>query len=110
MPLILFWAALVSISVFAPDLIEQCIGRPVEPPRGKAGVIYAVIEIVCSPLLIFGSSTEKALFVVLIGAGNALFFAWRWTKKHQAYWDVIRAKERERRRQKRLERERKKAE
>lgn len=110
LPILLVFAVLAAIPILAPNMIEQCVGRPLEPPRGKGGIVYIAIEIFCSPLLIFGSATEKALFAALVGAGIALFFAWRWTKKHQAYWDVIRAKEKERRRQKRLERERQKAE
>ncbi|MCE2829972.1 MAG: hypothetical protein LW742_09530 [Sphingomonadales bacterium] len=96
LPILLIFAALVAVRIFAPNMIEQCVGRPLEPPRGKGGIVYIAIEIVCSPLLIFGSSTEKALFAALIGAGISLFFAWRWTKRHQAYWDGIRAKEKER--------------
>ena len=110
LPILLIFAVLGAILFFAPGLIEQCVGRPLEPPRGKAGIIYLALEIACSPLLIFGSLTEKALFAALVGTGIVLFVAWRWTRKHQAYWDVIRAKEREKRRQKRLDRERQKAE
>jgi hypothetical protein len=103
LPTMLFIAILIAIPIFAPNLIEQCVGRPIEPPRGKAGIIYIAIEIGCSPLLLFGSSTDVTLFILLLCAIFILTVAWLWIRKHQAYWDVIRAKENERRRQKRLE-------
>jgi hypothetical protein len=106
LPELLFFGIMVAIAVFAPSLIEQCVGRPIEPPRGKAGAVYMLIELVCSPLLLFGSATDILLFVLLLSSLFAMGLAWLWIRKHQAYWDVIRAKEREKRRQKRLEKER----
>jgi hypothetical protein len=110
LPAILLWAVVVAIPFVAPDLIEQCVGQPVEPPRGKAGILYAAFELACSPLLLFGSYAEIALFLFLLCVVAGLVWARFWIRKHEAYWDVIRAKEKERRQQKRLEREQKKRE
>jgi fatty acid desaturase len=103
LPVMLFLGLLIAIQFVAPNLIEQCIGQSVEPPRGKAAIIYFALELACSPLLLFGSFAEIAFFLSLLVSVIAMGTAWLWTRKHQAYWDVIRSKENEHRRKKRLE-------
>ncbi len=107
LPDLLLVAIVGAIPFIAPDLIERCVGLQIDPPRGKAGVIYAITEIVCSPLLLFGPKAEIALFAFLIGVVVLLIYARFWMREHQAYWDVIRAKENARRRQTRLEKKQK---
>jgi hypothetical protein len=106
LPLLLLIAVLWAIPLLLPGFLGQCLGHPVEPTgRGRgAAIVFAVIEIVCSPLLVKRGWSGIALFVALLGAIGLLVWARRWMKRHNAHFDVIRAKERERRRKKRMER------
>lgn len=92
---------LAALPVLVPDLMQRCVGRTVEPPRGKAGVVYMAVEAACTPLLFFGPGREIALGLTLVALLIAVWWSRRWIKAHQAHWDVIRARERERRAAKR---------
>lgn len=103
LPLLLLIGLLIAIPLLVPDFLSQCFGQEVEPRgRGKgAGLVLAVIEIACSPTLLTRGWSGVALFAALVGVIAFMVWAWRWTKRHTAYWDVRRARERERRRRKR---------
>jgi hypothetical protein len=107
LPFLLFLSAMTAIGVFAPDLVERCVGQPIEKPRGKAGILYVALELACSPLLALGATSDLVLFGLLLCTLASMYWARLWTRKHQAHWDIVRAKEKERRKQKRLEKERK---
>lgn len=92
---------LACLPVLVPDLMERCVGRTLDPPRGKAGVVYMAVEAACSPLLFFGPGREIALGLTLVALLIAVWWSRRWIKAHQAHWNVIRARERERRAEKR---------
>jgi hypothetical protein len=97
---------LAILPLLAPDLLQRCIGRTIEPPRGKAGILYLAIETACAPLLFLGPGKEILLAITLVALLLASLWARRWTKAHQAHWDVIRAREHERRAEKRRNAER----
>lgn len=99
-----------------PDLFSRCLGHETGEfrnyGRGTA-VVLLVGEMACSWVLLTGPRGEIALFLALLGSLAALLWAWRWTRRHQAFWAPIRARERaqakERRAKRRREREAAKA-
>lgn len=101
LPGCLLFLAVASLPILVPDLMQRCIGRTIETPRGKGGLVVMAVEAACSPLLFFGAGREIALGLTLVVLGLACAWAWRWSKRHQAYWDTIREKERARRAEKR---------
>ncbi len=96
-------ALICFLPLLAPDLIERCSGMVLaEAPRGKgAAAVYTALGIICSPLLFLGPASEIALGLTLAALIIAALWARHWIKQHQAHWDVVRAKERERRAEKR---------
>jgi|GEM_PF-4125391 len=103
LPLIALVGALGAILWLAPDLVERCTGYTIEPgrARGSAGPVVLALQLVCSPLLLLGPWTEKALFALLLATIAALIWAWSWKRRHKAHWDTVRARERERRAERR---------
>lgn len=80
------------------------MGRDMElSGRRGSGLVISLVELVCSPLLLFGPAREIVLFLSLIAVIAANIYAYLWERKHTAYWDVIRAKERERRARRKVE-------
>lgn len=96
-------ALLCFLPLLTPDLIERCSGLLLpEAPRGKgAAAVYIVLGTLCSPLLFMGPGKEILLGLTLAALIIASLWARHWIKQHQAHWDVIRARERERRAEKR---------
>ncbi len=101
LPGCLLFVGLASLPILVPDLMQRCIGRTIEAPRGKGGLVVMAMEAACSPLLFFGPGREIALGLTLVALGLACAWAWRWSKRHQAHWDTIRARERASRAEKR---------
>jgi hypothetical protein len=95
-------AMLCFLPMLAPDLIERCIGHSLEVPRGKgAAAVHSALATLCSPWLFIGPGQDLLIGVTLVALIIASLWAQRWIATHQAHWDVIRAKERERRAEKR---------
>jgi len=93
---------LCFLPLLAPDLIERCIGHTPEVPGSKgAAAVYSALATLCSPLLFLGHGREILIGMALVALLIATWRTRRWIKEHQAHWDVIRAKERERRAEKR---------
>jgi hypothetical protein len=102
LPGILAIALLCFLPMLAPDLVGRCIGHTPDVPGSKdAAAVYSALATLCSPLLFVGSGRELLLGLTLVALIIASLWARRWIKAHQAHWDVIRAKERERRAEKR---------
>jgi hypothetical protein len=102
LPGILAIALLGFLPMLAPDLIERCIGHTPDIPGSKgAAAAYSALATICSPLLFTGPARELLLGLALVALIIASLWARHWIKQHQAHWDVIRARERERRAEKR---------
>jgi hypothetical protein len=99
-----FWAFPVFLMVMAfialdTDLFVRCVGDPIEGNgRGRgAAAIRMVLVLPCSPYLLSGSLLEVIKFVILWLPLRFMVINWRWTQRHKAYWDQIRAREKQRR-------------
>jgi len=75
------------------QFLHQCIGRTIEGSgRGAAWVRFAV-AIGCSPEYLFEFSRHwLAIATFLLGIVFAVPQAF-WLKRHKAYWDSVRQKE-----------------
>jgi hypothetical protein len=99
-----FWAfpTLLLIIAFVAadtDLFVRCIGDPIEGNgrgRGAAAIRMALV-LPCSPYLLTGSLSHVLKFVALWLPVPFMVLNWRWAKRHKAYWDTVRAREKERR-------------
>ena len=90
------------LPLLAPDLIERCIDHVPEAPASKgAAAFYAALATLCSPLIFLGAGKNILLGLALVALIIASLWSRRWISDHQAHWDVIRAKERAQRAEKR---------
>jgi hypothetical protein len=95
-------ALLCFLPMLAPDLIERCIGQTPDVPGSKgAAAVQSALATLCSPLLFLGSGQEMLIGVTLLALIIASLWARRWIQTHHAHWEVIRAKERARRAERR---------
>ena len=85
-----FWpfpAFLLLIALVAADtdLFVRCLGTPMDVSgRGRgAGIVRMAFQIFA--------------FIALWLPVPFMVINWRWARRHQAYWDVVRAREKERR-------------
>ena len=99
-----FWpfpAFLLLIALVAADtdLFVRCLGTPMEVSgRGRgAGIVRMAFVLPCSPYLLMGSVSQIFAFIALWLPVPFMVINWRWARRHQAYWDVVRAREKERR-------------
>ncbi|MFN3862825.1 MAG: hypothetical protein ACK4RT_00955 [Erythrobacter sp.] len=99
-----FWAfpTLLMIIAFVAthsDLFVSCIGDPLEANgrgRGAAPIRMALV-LPCCPYLLTGSLSQILKFIALWLPVAFMVLNWRWAKRHKAYWDTVRAREKERR-------------
>ena len=98
-------AVLVIAAAFASSdygALERCTGKPihVDGTRG-AGLIHMVLAYFCTPTFLRGSWTEIAIIAAMWVPIPFAVLNWFWMKRHKAYWDRIREREKERRAAKR---------
>jgi hypothetical protein len=83
------------------EVFETCLGNPLEGRgRGVAAIRFAAIG-PCSPYLLLQSTKEWLLFIMMWAPVPFAILNWRWAQQHKAFWDVIRAREKVRRAEKR---------
>jgi hypothetical protein len=102
-PVVPIFLAILVIST-ERQLFIDCIGNPIDGRSRFAAVVRAVAGVGCSPLLLRGSPAD---WLVLTALWIPVPFAvrnWRWAKRSKAYWDPIRQRQNERRKQLRAER------
>ena len=63
-------------------------------------MVRVLLSYPCSPYLLTGSRLEWLLFAGLYLPLPFLYLNGRWMKRHKAYWDGVREREKELRRQK----------
>jgi hypothetical protein len=99
-----FAVPFIGLMVASADLplLQRCIGSTIEIDGRAGAALRSLAASVCSPLLVLGSASEWLLFAIIWLPIPFAVVSWRWTKRHRAYWDGIRARERERRADKRL--------
>jgi len=92
-----FMLMIIAIFIMSSDdqLFGQCIGRHPATASGRgAGWARLIVAIPCSPYYVRDFS-DHWLVIAIFCAGVALaipqFF---WMKRHKAYWDKVREKER----------------
>ena len=77
-----------------PRVFEACLGHTLEG-RGRAVALARLAAIgPCSPYLFRGPPVDWLLFLVKWAPVPYALLNWRWARRHKAYWDVIRARER----------------
>ncbi len=84
--------------------LERCTGANLPTPHRRdviGFVIRLVAAVPCSPRLLAGPATHWALFVGQWGPLPFVVINFFWAKRHKAYWDDIRAREKARRAEKR---------
>jgi hypothetical protein len=82
-------------------MLERCAGKFAEG-HGRIGAwVRAALAYPCSPLLLRGPWTEWLLFGAMWLPLPFAILSWSWFKRHEAYWDSIRQREKERRAEKR---------
>lgn len=101
-PITRFWPAaviLLGLALAAADapFILACTGKPLVGNGAAAGAVHLATAAVCSPLLLRGSPPEWLLFAAIWAPLPLALLNWRWAKRHEAYWDGVRARERARR-------------
>jgi hypothetical protein len=90
---------IIAIVAMDTDLFVRCIGDPIEGNgrgRGAAAIRMALV-LPCSPYLVTGSLSQVLKFVALWLPVPFMVINWWWSKRHKAYWDHVRARERGRR-------------
>jgi hypothetical protein len=96
--LIIFIAVVIASLDFS--MFERCTGKPLDG-GGRSGVwARAALAYPCSPFLLRGGASDWLLFAALWLPVPFAVVNWFWLKRHQAYWDRIREREKERRAEK----------
>jgi len=90
-----FLLAIIAVLIMSTDqqLFLQCIGRPIEGHGRGAALIRLAVAIPCSVYYVRDFSHHRwviATFCVGIGLAIPQIF---WLKRHKAYWDTVREKE-----------------
>lgn len=96
--------ALMITSFTVPGLFMTCTGHPVEDTSKAGALIRMVMSVPCSPYLLREGFWGWALFLAIWVPVPCGVVNWFWQKRHRAYWNRIRARERERRKLRREER------
>src|SRR5690348_3731383 len=97
----------IGASVAAGDYpaLERCIGKPISVSGSHGGgVIHAVLAYFCTPIFLRGSWTDRIIVTAMWVPIPFAVLNWFWMKRHKAYWDRIRQREKERRAEKRAAR------
>lgn len=107
-----FWAfpalvLIIAIAAADTDLFVRCVGDPMELHRRNrlVAAIRMALVMPCSPYLVTGSLTQFLTFLALWLPVPFMVINWRWTKRHKAYWDEVRAREKRRRSEQAKQRE-----
>jgi hypothetical protein len=98
-----FALAFVAALIASADLsmLERCAGRFADG-RGRTGAwVRFALTYPCSPSLLRGSWSEWLLFSAMWVPLPFAVLNWFWLKRHRAYWDGIRRREKEGRAEKR---------
>jgi hypothetical protein len=102
-----FWAfpmllLIIAIAATDTDLFIRCVDDPMELHRRNrlVAAIRMALVMPCSPYLLTGSLTQLLTFLALWLPVPFMVLNWRWTKRHKAYWDDVRAREKLRRAEK----------
>ena len=109
-----FWAfpamviALMFTSFTFPDLFTTCTGRSLDHASKASALISMVMSVPCSPYLLREGFWGWTLFLAIWVPVPFGIINWFWQKRHRAYWDQVRARERERRKLRREERRKQK--
>ncbi|HUO94561.1 MAG TPA: hypothetical protein VMU22_16665 [Rhizomicrobium sp.] len=102
-PFALMLAADLVIS-FDTRLFVKCTGNPLYGRGG--GEIRPFAAIFCSPYYLHDSLFHLLMFVSLWGPIPFAIFQILWMKRHEAYWDTVRAREKIKRAEKRASKNR----
>ena len=96
-------AFLLAIMIAQADLtmLERCTGRWLEGGGRAGAAVRLVLAYPCSPFLLRDSALEWLLFAGMWLPFPFAVLNWRWFKRHEAYWDRTRQREKERREKKR---------
>src|SRR5262245_29498467 len=90
-----------SMMSFDDQLFRQCIGHSIESSGRLAAAVRLATAIPCSPYSFYGPISEQIAFVVFWGSIPFAILQIRWMKRHRAYWDSVRAREKIRRAERR---------
>lgn len=99
-------AALILIGVlFAtinPQFVANCTGVSLEQRGGRqTATVALLLAYPCSPYLLREGFFECLTFVLLWAPLPLAFINWRWSRRHERFWDGERLKDVERRKRRR---------
>jgi hypothetical protein len=98
--MLLAWFIVSSMEHF----LEGCIGFDIPAPQRRDYVGFVLrlgAAVPCSPRLLGGPLMHWVLFVGMWGPVPFAVTNFFWTKRHAAYWDDVRAREKAKRAEKR---------
>ena len=99
-----FIVMFIVLCIVATDqgTFERCLGHaPNDYPRGKAALVLVLVAVPCSPYYVDGSTTHLLIAAIFLGAALLALPQIFWFNRHKAYWDRVRAREKELRAEKR---------
>ena len=107
-PLARWWpfAAILLVALFASfdvPMLHRCAGNLAVAPGRAGALVRLALAYPCSPLLLWRSWLERLLFAALWLPVPFAVVDLLWVKRHEAYWDRIRQREKERRTEKRAQ-------
>ena len=107
MPFSRWWpAAMVLVgllfAIFNHQFVANCTGVSLEQRGGRQQATFALLlAYPCSPYLLHEGIVEFLTFVLLWAPLPLVLINWRWSRRHQRFWDGERLKEAERRKRRR---------
>lgn len=91
----------VLFAMFSPQFVANCTGVSLEQRGGRQTATVAfLLAYPCSPYLLREGFFECLTFVLLWAPLPLAFINWRWSRRHQRFWDGERLKDAERRKAK----------
>jgi hypothetical protein len=100
-PFAVMFVAVTAMS-FDDQIFLRCIGHTLEG-GGRAGALISMaMAIPCSPFYLSGSPVHYFVFGALWGSAPFAVMQILWMRRHKAYWDGVRAREKIRRAERRV--------
>jgi hypothetical protein len=91
-----FLLIIVALLVMSADqqLFQRCIGKPLEGSSRAAAWVRLIVSIPCSPNYVRDSPRHwLTIATFCVGVGFAIPQVF-WLRRHKAYWDPVREKQR----------------
>lgn len=104
-PFVALFIAIIAANMDT-DFLERCTGKLLEGGGRGGAIVRFILAYPCSPFLLQGTRSEMVLFAAMFVPIPFLLLSLRWMKRHDAYWDRIREREKVLRAKRRASRKR----